>query len=125
MMTAALLLAGTAGYEYYQHKHGAGEAQGALLATAGAMEPSEKKYLGMTGKEAKKIVPLAMMFFCILFNYTILRNTKDVLVVTAPGSGAEIIPFLKTWLNLPLAFGFMWLYSKMSNVMGPQRLFYT
>ena len=37
------------------------------------------------------------MFFCILFNYTILRDTKDVLVVTAPGSGAEIIPFLKTW----------------------------
>ena len=37
------------------------------------------------------------MFFFILFNYTILRDTKDVLVVlTAPGSGAEIIPFLKT-----------------------------
>jgi AAA family ATP:ADP antiporter len=31
----------------------------------------------------------------VLFNYTILRDTKDVLVVTAPGSGAEIIPFLK------------------------------
>ena len=25
-------------------------------------------------------VPLAMMFFCILFSYTILRDTKDVLV---------------------------------------------
>ena len=33
--------------------------------------------------------------FAVLFNYTILRDTKDVLVVTAPGSGAEIIPFLK------------------------------
>jgi AAA family ATP:ADP antiporter len=43
------------------------------------------------------VVPLGFMFFCILFNYTILRDTKDVLVVTAPGSGAEIIPFLKTW----------------------------
>jgi len=31
------------------------------------------------------------MFFCVLFNFTILRNTKDVLVVTAPGSGAEVI----------------------------------
>ena len=28
---------------------------------------------------------------------------QDVLVVTAPGSGAEIIPFLKTWVNLPAA----------------------
>ena len=30
--------------------------------------------------ERKKMVPLAIMFFCILFNYTILRSTKDVLV---------------------------------------------
>jgi hypothetical protein len=44
----------------------------------------------------KKMLPQALMFFCILFNYTILRDTKDVLVVTAPKSGAEIIPFLKT-----------------------------
>ena len=47
-------------------------------------------------KELKKVLPLGLMFFFILFNYTILRDTKDVLVVTAPGSGAEIIPFLKT-----------------------------
>ena len=43
----------------------------------------------------KKLLPLGAMFFCILFNYTILRDTKDVLVVTAPGSSAEAIPFLK------------------------------
>lgn len=43
------------------------------------------------------------MFFCILFNYTILRDTKDVLMVTAPGSGAEVIPFIKTYVNLPTA----------------------
>ena len=46
---------------------------------------------------------LGLMFFCILFNYTILRDTKDVLVLTAKGSSAEIIPFLKTWVNLPMA----------------------
>ena len=46
-----------------------------------------------------QVLPLGFMFFCILFNYTILRDTKDVLVVTAPGSGAEIIPFLKTWCD--------------------------
>jgi len=46
--------------------------------------------------ERKKLMPLAMIFFCILFNYTILRDTKDVLMVTARGSGAEVIPFLKT-----------------------------
>lgn len=73
----------------------------------------------------KKIIPLGLMFFCILFNYTILRDTKDVLVVTAPGSSAEIIPFLKTWVNLPMAIGFMLLYTKLANVLSKQALFYT
>lgn len=39
-------------------------------------------------------------------------NAQDVLVVTAPGSGAEIIPFLKTWVNLPMAVGFTIAYAK-------------
>lgn len=37
-----------------------------------------------------------------------------MLVVTAPGSGAEIIPFLKTWVNLPMAIGFTIMYSAVS-----------
>lgn len=37
---------------------------------------------------------------------------QDVLVVTAPGSGAEIIPFLKTWVNLPVAIAFTVGYAK-------------
>merc|ERR1712205_274642 len=72
-----------------------------------------------------KVVPLTLMMFCILFNYTILRDTKDVLVVTAPGSGAEIIPFLKTYVNLPAAIGFAAIYARMSNFMGREQLFYT
>ena len=75
-------------------------------------------------EELKKIVPLAIMFFAILFNYTILRDTKDVLVVTAPGGSAEAIPFLKTWVNLPGAIAFTVAYSKMANRLGPQQLFY-
>merc|ERR1719271_702368 len=113
VLTAALLLAGTAGYEYFHHSSATGDAQVALLATGG--EEAEKKFLGMTGKEAKKIVPLSMMFFCILFNYTILRNTKDVLVVTAPGAGAEIIPFLKTYVQLPGAILFSAFYATLCN----------
>lgn len=65
--------------------------------------------------ELKKVLPLGMMFFAILFSYTILRDTKDVLVVTAPGSGAEIIPFLKTYVNLPGAIAFTALYSSLTN----------
>jgi AAA family ATP:ADP antiporter len=115
MFTAALLLAGTAGYEYYHYKQAPSEGRVALLAAAGAEASEEGKFLGMTGKEAKKIVPLGMMFFCILFNYTILRDTKDVLVVTAPGAGAEIIPFLKTYVQLPGAIIFSAFYATLCN----------
>ncbi|XP_078438890.1 nucleotide transporter 1 [Wolffia australiana] len=89
----------------------------------GAAEP--QKFLGVEVLTLKKIIPLGLMFFCILFNYTILRDTKDVLVVTAKGSSAEIIPFLKTWVNLPMAIGFMLLYTKLSNVMSRDALFYS
>jgi ATP:ADP antiporter, AAA family len=95
-------------------------------AAAGAAVPPEKpKFLGVEIQTLKKIVPLGLMFFCILFNYTILRDTKDVLVVTAKGSSAEIIPFLKTWVNLPMAVGFMLLYSKLSDILSKEALFYT
>ena len=45
--------------------------------------------------ELQKIGCMFGMFMCINFNYTLLRDTKDSLVVVA--AGAEIIPFLKVW----------------------------
>ena len=52
---------------------------------------SKMKAIVPPASERQKLVPLALMFFCILFNYTILRDTKDVLMITAPKSGAEVI----------------------------------
>lgn len=40
-------------------------------------------------------------------------------MVTAPGSGAEVIPFLKTWVNLPAAIGFTVLYAKVRVCAAP------
>ncbi len=77
-----------------------------------------------TKKESKKLIPLGLMLFCTLFSYTVLRDTKDVLVVTAPGSGAEIIPFLKTYCNLPGAIMFTLLFARLNNVLPPQGVFY-
>lgn len=74
--------------------------------------------------ERQKLVPLALMFFCILFNYTILRDTKDVLMVTAPKSGAEVIPFLKTYVNLPTAIAFTGIYAKLTDKMELKNVFY-
>src|SRR5271169_1604703 len=74
--------------------------------------------------ELKKLLPMFLMFFCISFNYTILRDTKDTLIVTAPGSGAEAIPFIKVWLVVPCAVVFMIIYATLSNVLSRQSLFY-
>jgi AAA family ATP:ADP antiporter len=73
--------------------------------------------------ELKKLLPMFMMFFFISFNYTILRDTKDTLVVTA--SGAETIPFLKVWGVVPGAIIFMLVYAKLSNILSKEALFYT
>ncbi len=71
--------------------------------------------------ELKKLLPMFFLFFFINFNYTILRDTKDSLIVTS--SGAEAIPFLKVWGVLPFAIIFMIVYSKLSNIMSKQKLF--
>ena len=74
------------------------------------------------GHELKKVIPMFLMFFCISFNYTILRDTKDTLVVGS--SGAETIAFLKFWGVIPCAVIFMMIYAKLSNVLSKERLFY-
>jgi AAA family ATP:ADP antiporter len=75
--------------------------------------------------ELKKIIPLIMMFYLILFNYTMLRDTKDTLVVTGAGSGAEVIPFLKLWVNVPFAIIFTLLFAKLSNLFSRPTVFYS
>jgi ATP:ADP antiporter, AAA family len=75
--------------------------------------------------ELKKVIPFMMMFFFINFNYTILRDLKDAIVVTGKNSGAESIVFLKFWGVMPAAFLFMVFYSKLSNILSKPRLFYT
>lgn len=76
------------------------------------------------GAEHKIWLPMASMVGLILFNYTVARNVKDGLVVTATGS-AEIIPYLKGTLVLPAAFVFFFIYSKLTTLLSKQALFYT
>jgi AAA family ATP:ADP antiporter len=52
-----------------------------------------------------------------------MRDTKDTLVVTA--AGAEVIPFLKLWGTLPVSILFVLVYSKLSNTLKADSLFYT
>ena len=74
--------------------------------------------------EFKKILPLIAMKFFISFTYGVLTNMKDAMVITAKGSGAEVIPILKGWIVLPIAMGATLLYSKLSNLFRRSLLFY-
>lgn len=75
--------------------------------------------------ELKKLLPMLFLFFLILFNYTILRDTKDTLIVSGTAAGAEIIPFLKVYGVLPFALIFMFIYAKCSNILSKKALFYS
>lgn len=76
------------------------------------------------GHEVKKIVPMMLMLFLICFNYSILRNIKDAVVVTAKSSGAEVIPFIKVWVLLPMAILFTYIFTKLSNRYSQEKVFY-
>jgi ATP:ADP antiporter, AAA family len=75
--------------------------------------------------ELKKFLPLFLMAFFIGFNYSVLRNMKDALLVTAESSGAEVIPFIKVWGIMPGAFLMTFFYSRLNNSMVRDRVFYT
>lgn len=74
--------------------------------------------------ELKRFLPLLIIYSLICFNYSILRAAKDALVITAPSSGAEAIPFIKVWAILPMAILFTFLFTKFSNRFSIEKVFY-
>lgn len=74
--------------------------------------------------ELKKLLPMLLMMFLICFNYSILHNLKDSLVVTGTTAGAEVLPFLKVWGVLPMAFILTFIFTKLSNHFSQERVFY-
>lgn len=71
--------------------------------------------------ELKKFIPLALMSFLFTFIYSILRNTKDALLITTPG-GIEAVPFLTIFSILPVLI-FALIYTKISNLISKEKLF--
>lgn len=74
--------------------------------------------------ELGKFLPLLGMAFFIGFNYNILRNMKDALLVTAESSGAEVLPFIKVWGIIPAAFLMTMFYNRLNNRLQRDRVFY-
>lgn len=83
-----------------------------------------KALLPIHNEELKKFLPIAFIMLCILFNYTVLRNTKDALIGTAEAAGVEAIPYLKSIFVMGSAIFFVTLYTKLSNVYSAEKLFY-
>lgn len=75
-------------------------------------------------EEIKKFIPMIVIFFFVGFIYNILRNTKDVILITGQPSGAQIIPFVKVWGVLPSAILMTALFSWLSNRFSMEKVFY-
>merc|ERR1711904_667408 len=75
------------------------------------------------GHELKKFLPMGIMMFFILFNYTILRDTKDALLGNAPNSSTEAFNFVKLGIVMPLAVVFVVIYAKLGNIFSRYILF--
>jgi AAA family ATP:ADP antiporter len=67
---------------------------------------------------------MLLLFFLISINYHLLRIFKDPLIITAPNSGAEVIPFLKVWAMLPSAVIMTFIFTKMAGTLHREKLFY-
>lgn len=65
--------------------------------------------------ELRKFIPLTSIFFMISFNYTTLRNLKDMFLIAH--SGPEVIYYLKLFGVTPMIILFTIIYSKVSSVM--------
>jgi len=72
----------------------------------------------------KKYCPLLIMNFLIVFSDRLLCNAKDALFVTAPGSGAESLAFLKMWASLPCMIGVSVLYVTLRQYASFKKSYY-
>ncbi|MCP3660714.1 MAG: ADP/ATP carrier protein [Bacteroidetes bacterium] len=66
--------------------------------------------------ELNKFVPLALLFLCICYNYSILRSSKDIFVLK--NSDTTAIYYLKSFGVTPVIFIVTFIYSFISTRMG-------
>lgn len=72
--------------------------------------------------ELRKLVPMWLTMFFITFNYSILRCMKETLVVSP--AGAEVLPFIKVWVMLPMALLMTVIFTRLTNRYSQEKVFY-
>ena len=96
------------------------------------MEIKDQKMSGLrlalfpiADNELSKFLPMCGMIFCTIFAYSLLRAYKDALVLSAPGSGAEVLPFLKIYVVFPVTIMATVGYMKLRKVFDVSRAYFT
>ena len=74
------------------------------------------------GYELKKFLPLFIMLFLVTFNYSFLRSSKDVLMISK--CGIKALAFLKLYVVLPGAIFYTIYYSYLLNTVSRDKVFY-
>jgi ATP:ADP antiporter, AAA family len=74
--------------------------------------------------ETKKVLSMLLLMGLLCICYSILRNLKDTVILTAKASGAEVLPFIKVWGILPGAILFTWCYTKLRSRFNREQVFY-
>jgi ATP:ADP antiporter, AAA family len=74
--------------------------------------------------ELKKFLPMMLIIFLVGFNYSVLRNLKDSLIIPIKDAGAEIIAPIKIFGMLPGAFLITWIFSKFCNRFSHKKAFH-
>ncbi len=74
--------------------------------------------------ELKKVLSMLGLIFLLCISYSVLRNLKDTIILTAKNSGAEVIPFLKVWGMLPGAIIATWVYTRLARRFSKEAIFY-
>lgn len=72
--------------------------------------------------ELKKFIPMVVMVFFIATNYNLLKIVKDSTVV--PALGAEVLPFVKVWMMLPMAVLMTAFFSVLVRIFNENKAFY-
>src|SRR5438094_332888 len=74
--------------------------------------------------EIKKVLSMVVLLFLLCVCYSILRNLKDAIILTAKHSGAEVIPFIKVWGILPASFIGAWIFTRLRRQFRRETVFY-
>lgn len=75
--------------------------------------------------ELKKFLPLALIFFFISYNYSVLRNLKDIFILDNAGEfGAEVLYYIKTLGVTPAVIIYTLIYNSLGGKWGRHKMFF-